>query len=606
MLRTPFRNVLSFFVSLAVVGVAATALLTGCGGSDMNGGGAATSGASFVFTDAATDDLSMFEVDLVGIQLKPVSGGTVSVLAKRQRIDFVSLESLAEIVAGVDLPLGFYTEMTLTFDFTDANAVLKDKTTKATIVDVDGNPITGTLAVPVTFGSASRPRILAAKHHVFMIDLDLDQAITVDVPNNRVSFVPAISAEFDPTNPKPIAATGYIVSADSTAKSFEVENRTPVGTPIGRYTVRTTSTTIFQIDGIEKIGDAGFADLSPKAVSGTVRVFAQGTVSNISRVLDAIAVEAGAGTPGNGQDWVEGLVTARSAGAGVDTNITVLGTSRKAGTNTRTFNTSHTIQLSRSSTKVLRRAQDTSLDTDAIQVGQRVMVFGSLSGTTLDATSASGVARMLRATYWGTANGATSGNRLSINLARIGGRAVGDFNFVVNSVTEVTPATFQVDVSGLLTIGVTTGSKIRVQGWMNPVAVSGDADCKALSFDDRTNNSKLLVMAWAPASATGITSAGPIVTFDVSGAAIKHVWDGFGNNALTNTPPPTLSQLIGLGVFRIIKNGAIEQHLTFSAFGSSLASRISAGEKVLRVTSVGTMPTGQDFKGLLVTVVLKD
>lgn len=602
-MKTPHRSLVA---RLGLVSLCAASLSLGsCGGSGKVDTTSVSEG-SFVLTDAATDDLSMFEVDLVGIQLHPVSGGTVAVLAKRHRVDFVTLDTLSEIVAGIGIPVGVYSGMTLTIDFSEANAVLKDKTTKATIENVDGNPLTGTLDVPVTFGTAARPSVLAARHHVFMIDLDLDQAITVDIPNNKVTFVPAVSAEFDPTNPKPISATGFLVSANATSKSFVVENRTPNGTAIGQYTVQTGSTTIFQVDGNAKVGDAGFADLAPKAASGTVRVFAQGTVPNTSRVLNAVAVETGAGTPGNGQDWVEGLVTGRSAGAGADTTITVLGTSHKSSTTSRTFNTSHLVQLSRSSTKVLRRATDSTLDTDAINVGQRVLVFGSLSGTTLDATASTGVVRMLKATYWGTANGPTIANRLSLNLARIGGRLPTDFNFVVNSVTEVVPTGFLVDVTGLTTLGITTGTKIRATGWMNPVGISGDANCAASALDDRTNNSKLLVLAWAPPSASGITSAGPTITFDISGAAVKHVWDGFGDSALTTSPAPTLSQLLGFGVYRIIKNGAIEQHLSFAPFGSSLATRVSAGEKVARVTAVGTMQTAQDFKGLLVTVVMKD
>ena len=74
--------------------------------------------------------------------------------------------------------------------------------------------------------------------------VDLDQAVTVDTGANEVTFVPAISASFDPTNPKPIAATGFLVSVDVAGSRFEVENRTPAGQAIGRYTVMTTTTTI--------------------------------------------------------------------------------------------------------------------------------------------------------------------------------------------------------------------------------------------------------------------------------------------------------------------------------------------------------------------------
>src|SRR5262245_21620232 len=104
------------------------ATLASCG---MDGAGMGTStgqgdsSLTLAFTDAPSDEVDKFEVDVSGIVLHRPSGADVSVLAKAARVDFVELASVADLIADGGVPGGSYSGMSMTLDFTAATVVLK-------------------------------------------------------------------------------------------------------------------------------------------------------------------------------------------------------------------------------------------------------------------------------------------------------------------------------------------------------------------------------------------------------------------------------------------------------------------------------------------------
>lgn len=570
-----------------------------------SGGSTEEGKASVVLTDMATDELDTFQVDVTGIRLHKLSGSTVSVPAGPSPVDFATLEDLGELVAGFTLPAGVYTGITLTLDFANAVVVIKDKTTPATVVDSNGTALTGTLEVQVDFATANQPEVVVGKHHMFLIDLDLDQAITVDAANNKVTFEPVLSARMDPTNPKPTTAQGFLTAVDVGLRTFTIERRTRTGAPVARLHVQAAAGTVYQIDGIVSFGTAGITALSQLNLD-TTYVFVWGLLNPVQRRLDAVVVESGAGTFGNGQDWLIGTITARSGTAGNDATLTVHGRSRQFSTGSRTFNTTHTVNVAFGTTKVLRRFAGNSLSTDALNVGQFVIAFGSLAGTTLDASSATGVVRMVQTSVYGTANQAPVGNTLTLNVTRIGLRPISAFDFKVGTAQEADPSAYTVDITGLSSTGITTGSKIRAVGFVNPVGVTTDDNLDAVTIVNRSVEAKLLWCGWSPASTSAITSANSTaVTLDVSGAASKGVYDGFTTLHLNTSPAPRIMPRGLLGIYRIVEGNSVELHLLFSAFAASLDHRLTANAPFSRVAALGTFDTAaQEFRANVVTVIV--
>ncbi len=560
------------------------ALLVGCSPSTSGGDGEFT----LLLTDAPSDELDVFEVDVRSAVLRRADGSTVSALDTPVRVDFAELESVSELIVGRVLPGGFYAGMTLTLDFSNAVVSLKGQTTNATVVDGSGTPITGTLDVQVTFATGSRPQIVARRNHLWTLDLDLDQSLTIDSVGNRVTFTPTITASVDPANAKPARIQGALGSVDTAGRTFQVQKLASDNTVIAPFTVRTTTSTLFQIDGVVSLGDAGLGALAQRA-NLAPRVFVQGTIDRAARVLNALAIETGFGVPGNGQDWLVGHIVGRAGSAGQDATLTVLGQSRDVGTTTRRFNTSHSVTVLRGQTKVLQRGMSSTGGTDDLNIGQLVAVFGDLTGTAMDASGAqNGVVRMLPTSVFGVATGSVSSNTITLNAARFDLRPIADFNFTVNGTVEASPATYKVDVTGLTTTGIALNSRIRAIGFVNPVGVPTDNDFAAVSLVNRSTTANLMVCQWAANNAVTATRTDGAIAFDVAQATIKTVGDGFSTTLLQTSPTPSIAAAGTRGVYAIVQDGSAEVHAFFSTFATAVASRMTAGARVVRVSAIGS------------------
>lgn len=600
-------------------------LVSSCGGGGGGGAGAAPADGNLTIAmmDSASDDLETFEVDVSDITLQHAGGRMVSVLGRAARVDFTELDSLSELIVGGGLPAGAYSGMTMTLDFSNAVVAIKGQTTPATVVDKNGNPITGPIQVHVNFGGEDsgrddsgdeesgddeRPHIVVNGRHFFELDLNLDESVTVDAANNRVTFVPVMTASADPDNPKPTSIHGILAAVDTAASTFTVDKRGKDDHSIGTFTVSTSDTTVFQVDGMVSTGAPGLAALATKA-DGTTMVFVQGTRSRGERTLEASAVEAGAGTRGNGQDWVIGHIVGRDHGAGSDATLRVLGRSLNAHDGSRHFHTTFSVAVRLGATRVLRRGAGNSLTTDALDVGQLVAAFGTLSGTQLDSTGAGGppgVVRMQLTNVFGTASAAPAGDVLTMNVARFDRLDAADFDFNVGGVVEADAANYTVNVVGLDTAAITAGSRVRCTGWVDPVGVPADQDFRAISLVDRSIEGKLLNCQWAPPSTAALPSiTTTAVTLDVSAAAVKTVSDGLTSATIASTPPPTLTPLGDLGFFLIVRNGALETHLRFSRFATALQSKMAAGAAVSQIFAGGRYDaSAQVFSAVFATVFL--
>ena len=579
-------------------------LAAACGNSSSSSGanaGNTTAEISVALTDAATDELTMFEVDVRNVVFTKVNGDTFEVMPSTVRVDFLELESLAELVAARVLEPGGYRRITLDLDFTDAQVVIAGQTTPATVKDRAGNTITGVVPVVIDFPDGKRPQVHPNRNNLWVLDLHLDQSVVVDAPTNSVTFTPVVTVAFDPSNPKPLSVSGTLLSVDTTARTFVLQRLAPDGTVVNDITVATGDGTVFQLDGVVVVGNPGLGSL-PIYIGS--RVFAQGTVATSDRMLRATTVEAGAGVPGNGQDWVYGHVVERTGGAGADATLTIIGRSFDVATDTRLFNTTYTVNTTLGNTKVLRRGAGNSLNTDAINIGQLVWVFGDLSATTLDATATTGVVRLLPTSIFGLANGAPASDTLFLDVVRFGLRPIADFDFDIGGSIQANPDNYTVDLDGLSSAGITTGTKLRVLAWINGVGASG-ADAIALSVQNRSAAERVLFCQWSP-PASSVLSGAQSASFalDVSAADVRVVDDGFGSVELQTSPTPRIDGLGSSGLYLIVDDDNIEVETTFSTFRNTVLQR-TATAPVFRVSGTGTFDEStQTFRASTLTVVL--
>ncbi|MBK8980166.1 MAG: hypothetical protein IPM29_30055 [Planctomycetes bacterium] len=580
------------------------ALLGGCGSS---GGSADQPGtAQIVLTDAVAEDLTAFEVDVSGLVFHKVGGADVAALPRAARVDFAELEELGELVARVSLEPGFYSGVTLTLDFGNALALIAGQTTPAAIVDGDGNPLTGTLAVEITFPTRGRPAIRANRNHVVQLDLDLSQAAEVDVGANRVTFRPVIDAVFDPSDPKPAVARGELASVDRPNARFVIDRLDRSGALLRQITIATNAQTVFQVSGEVFSGDFGLQAL--EGLPAAARVWVQGTLDPSLPGIRAAAVEAGDGVPGTDQDHVLGVIIGRSAGAGVDAELTVLGRSQEYGTGTRRYFTEFTVQVAYGATHVLARGMAAPLGTDELQVGQQVWCFGDLTGTTLDCSAtAGGVVRMLPTTVHGTANAPAANDVLELDLVRIEGVPIARFDFSVASVPEIDPAAFGLDVTGIDVSGVAAGARISATGWFNEVGTPGDADLDATRVVDRSATGAVLLCGFVGQGGRGVLAveADGTLSYDPSPALIRRILDGFGGRQITATPTPTIVPRQDAGGWRIAAQNGVVVYRSWDLFTADLDARLAAGARVRSLGALGyDDPATQVFTAVTCGVVL--
>jgi len=561
-------------------------------------------------TDAPCDEIDVFEVDVVQITLVKFNGAVVTTLPATQRVNFADLTDMSEILVGTSIPAGFYKRASIALDFSNALVLLNGSTTPAAVVDEDGNPITGIVNTSLEFGTSARPYVSQTRSCLFVFDLDLNNSVTVDLTGNSVTFTPVISCTVDPSDPNPIISTGRLVSVDTETGDISLGIRNFItGNLLCRYTVHTEGDTVFHVNGSALTGSAGLEAVA--ALSEGTRVFAHGVVDTSRAALEADFVVAGMYVPGGDMDCVEGLVVSRDVGAGADPTLTVLGRCYDHTAQAWTFNQTFTVSASFADTTVLRwRSGDTALSTDNLNVGQRIRAFGVLSGTSLDASGVSqGVIRTLKTDIFGFAAGPVSGGTLTVDVRRIGLRPIANFDFVVESVSVADPAAFLVDAGSLSAGTVTTGTPVRVRGYMAPLtALSAEPDFSALTIIDRSDVASLLVVRYVPADPAAFTSiSSESLSIDVSGATFAGVDQGFvGVIDLTASPEPTITPKFAIGLYHIIQDGTLTGFLSFENFSAALAERTAAGARVARIAALGGYDAGtQVLSASIVSVSLK-
>lgn len=565
--------------------------------------------ATMVLTDAASDDIAVFEVDVNQLTLTKWNNAVVHTLPRRQRVDFAQLTDISQLLVGVRLPAGFYKNVTITLDFSNAEIWLKDATAPATVYDADGEELIGTMDVQVLFGRNDRPNIIVRRNRLFVFDLNLDASVKADTGTNSVTFNPIITATVDPTNPRPVTTTGRLVSADPATGEIVLSVHNPrTGEEVGQYTVQTGRWSVFHVDGVPSFQLAGMAALAAKG-AGT-RVFAHGVVDRENRVLGALFVEAGAGVPGSGQDWCQGLIVSRTGGVDENPTLTLRGCTYKVGTpGTWSFNQTITVQASFTDTAVIRRASPWARTANDLNVGQRITVYGTLTGTNMNATGAAqGVIRCIRTGIFGFAAGPAAAGELTVDLSRIGLRHIANFGFSVGGTPQADPAAFLVNVGSLNVSTVTTGTPLKIRGFLAPVgAAPSEADFIADMVVDRSAVGSLLICEWRPASAFAVSDATSTgLTLDLTGSVYSKVDHGFvGMVDLNASPAPQIVPKQDFGIYVISQARINEVFLSFVEFSAALEAKLAA-RGVLQIFALGQYtPNTQTLTSSLIVVVLR-
>lgn len=580
------RARLAFVLALTIGTASCSQDLTGTGTSSNAGP------VTVAITDGASDSIESFQIEVTSIQLHKVSGADVSVLSAPVNVDLASLTDTSLLLTSLDVPAGLYTRATLTLDLSSAVCVLTGKTTPATILDSSGAAVTGTLSVPLQLGTAFQVAVTA--HRLLEFDFDLDQSFTVDTVGNTVSFEPAFVLRVDPATPKEIVTIGTLTSVDTVASTFLAAVHAVGGAVVSNVIFRANGATQFQVNGVPTTGAQGLAALS--ALPANASIQCRGALALSSGEVTVESVEAGTGTFDGGQDIVEGHIVGRTGGIGSDAVLQVLGHSIDANHTTFQYATTFLVNTTFANTKVVRRESSTVFDVDDLNVGQRVRVFGTLSGTTMSAVGTTDVIRMQPTRVFGAAAGARTGTTLTLDIARVGLLAETDFDWNDGGATPVDPDAFEADVGALgVGLGITSVSLVSVEGYFTGIGASG-VDFVATALTNQSSAPSLLfvrnriavgfnVLVTANASqiqlnVTGTAAAGETAIIDRG---------LIGSIALPTAPTPTVNHpsVNGFYSLRDRTTHSVRVFTRFSDFSSALQSDIVQGATLVQLGAVG-------------------
>ena len=575
-----------------VLFVGASLGLCACSVSGSGDAGATGGAVTFSITDGASDEIESFVVEVAALRMTDSNLAVVSVLSSPVKVDLAQLSDLSEILNHAVLPAGTYTHAEITLDFANASCILVGQGTPAAIVDTNGIALTGQVVLPIQLGSPLQ--VSATRHAVLEFEFALDQSVAVDAALNTVTVEPSFVLRVDPTSPKDLIAFGRLKAANNVAHTFTVQLETLGGVQLALVDFAERVQTTYQLNGISYGGFSGATALGMMPLNTWIQVYAG--LDPVMGRMNAIAVEAGAGTYNGGQDIVEGWVTDRSSGAGSSPILTVVGHSNNAAHNAFQFNTTFTVATNITNTKVDRCCTAAMYNTDDINVGQLVRVFGSLVGTNVDASTVQGVIRLQPTRVFGYAAGAPAGGVLTIDLNRVSLRNQSAFTWASSGTTPPDPLQFELAVGTLGNgLGIAAGSAIEARGYFAAVDSAGP-DFNTTTLIDLDDAPSLFVIKDRVGDMTVTTTAtAPSIVFDLTGVAgpgeaalLDH---GFvGVTPLPTSPSPMVvpANAATLCVLRDVALGTVDVYLLFDTFSAALAPKLAGGGRLAHFGALGT------------------
>jgi hypothetical protein len=471
---------------------------------------------------------------------------------------------------------------------TTATCLIAGQSTPATIVNDQGLAFGAPVIVPLNIpGFLSLP---GDGHKLIEVDLDLAQSLLIDSATNTVAFTPAFVVRTTLAQQKPVFVAGHLGTVDTLASTFEVSLVDENDVEVGLVTCTSDNATVFQNDGHPATGAAGLAALALLPAGTWVQ--AHCTIDATLATLQATSVSAGIGTWNGGTDIVEGVVLDRVGGAGADATLTVLGRSTNAAHDTWQFNTTFTVATTLAGTSVVRYASGTAYDTDDLNIGQQVRVFGTLATTNMDAST--GVVRQQPTWIHGIAAGAPAGGQVTLSLVSVGLRSQALFNFA-------NPTAFVTDVGTLAdALSVTAGTNVVERGYVNPVG-GGGADFAADVVINADTAPSLVLVRNRLGVGFDVTLTCTTGQIDINVVGAPSLGEfaildqgvvGITNLPTAPTPDIVPAGSLGLYLLRDLTLGTTTLYVHFPTFSSAVNAAVGQGAQVRHVAAVGDWDAG--------------
>jgi len=461
----------------------------------------------FALTDADGDFLN-YTVDVLSLKLETANGRIVETLPRKTRINFTDYVNLTELVSATAIPPATYVSGTISLDYADAEVFVEagGAAKAAVVTDLDGQVLTQT-ELKIDLSNRDRLSVVKGRSALLQLDFDLDASHIVDITPTPATAAADqfIVAEVAPVDEKDLRVRGPLasVSADDMTYTIAVRPFHDRDGDFGQMTIHVSNATEFEIDETVYVGVDGLRALNTAGV-GTPTV-AHGTLNVAERMFTADVVLAGASVPGIDSDAVVGNVIARNGNLLTVRGATIIATDRRAH-----FNDDVIVEVG-PGTRVSKDGDRISaLGIDAVSIGQRVTVRGTIMERVTDALTpqihidaTSGAVRMHVTHLLGIVNTVVPG-QTNITLHGIDRRRVQIFDFAGTGVSadlDADPNNYEVATGNLTLADFAAGKPIVAWGFPSAFGAA-PPDFTGRSVIDYTQVRSALGMGWGMAGTT--------------------------------------------------------------------------------------------------------
>jgi hypothetical protein len=482
-------------------------------------------------TDADGDFLN-YTVDVLSLKLETANGRIVETLPRKTRINFTDYVDLTELVTVATIPPATYVSGTISLDYSDSEVFVEsgDRAKAAVVTDTDGNPLVRT-ELKIRLSNRDQLHVVKGRPALLQLDFDLDASHTVDIVATPATAMSEqfIVAEVSPVDQKSIRVRGPLANVNADEMTYTVAIR-PFHDregDFGRLKVHVTNDTEFEVDETAYVGVEGLRALSAAGV-GTPTV-AAGTLNVGERRFTANIVLAGSSVPGIDRDAVRGNVIARNGNFLTVRGATIIASDRRAH-----FHDDVVVEVG-PDTRVFKDGDRVSdLSIDAISVGQRVTVRGSIPQGVTDALSprilfdaTNGAVRMHVTHLLGIVNTVMPG-QTDITLHGIDRRRVQIFDFAgtgMSPADDADPDNYEIATGNLVLANFATGKPIVAYGFPTAFGMA-PPDFTGRTVIDYTDVRSALGVGWGSAGTvapfTSMSSEGLVLDNQNPDLAIRH------------------------------------------------------------------------------------
>jgi len=624
---------------------------------------AACSGSTVVTMTAtpSSDPFVAYRVGLTSIQLRTSSGKpSLMILPAETLIDFARVTDLSEVLGAPSVAKGTYSAAEITLDYTNAQIIYDDGSLDGMALAplaADGKHL-GLVRVVVALDPADPLRSAVKQAERLSFSFNLAASNLIDLSNNTVTITPLIAASTQPIDAKQVRIRGPLLAANGSIFATGVMPFDSISAALGRFSITTSDTTTYEINGSVSTGVAGetqlaalpantltttFGTLAVSSAAGTSATTpttptapsttpANSTASSVTFTASQVLVDGGVRLLGLAH--VLGTVSARSGDtlgleeatilqnnstvtiSGASTNnVTTTNSGASTNNSTATLIPGTTLINVGANTLVTFFGQDVAdvINIQQISVGSVIEAFGTASNTSagqvlldasagrvrLDLTSASGLV---------TAQGSGS---LTLNLTTLGGRAISAFDFFGSGAD---PTQYGVATGSLDLTNSTVGAPVIAAGFSNAFATV-KPNFTATALLDPTSIQAELVLDWS-----GGTAA-PFSSFDGSAIVLDPAAGNFGlrhqiqigsqainlaglSSNLSITPATNSSAVFSIGH---ASSSTVENFDTYAAFISQLQSELNGTTAATGMTALGQYTASSvAFSATNITLFLND